>query len=104
LWDFVDFSTLLQRQEKFAGTGMALTVAGAVVPRMIGMGNWMDQALFTTRVLSNENLRQLIVPGIVIAGKSNSQATLSSMTKLTLIHSHCWSCVRCAADSQLSST
>lgn len=69
LWDFVDWSTLLQRQEKFAGTGMALTVAGAVVPRMIGMGNWMDQALLTTRVLGNENLRQLIVPGIVIAGK-----------------------------------
>lgn len=68
-WDFVDWSTLLQRQEKFAGTGMALTVAGAVVPRMIGMGNWMDQAMMTTRVLGNENLRKLIVPGIVIAGK-----------------------------------
>lgn len=68
-WDFVDWSTLLQRQEKLAGTGMALTVAGAVVPRMIGMNTWMDQALLTTRVLSNGNLRQLIVPGIVIAGK-----------------------------------
>ncbi|KAK8933114.1 hypothetical protein H634G_07349 [Metarhizium anisopliae BRIP 53293] len=67
LWDFVDWSTLLQRQEKFAGTGMALTVAGAVVPRMLGMSNWMDHAMLTTRVLSNENLRQLIVPGIVIA-------------------------------------
>ncbi|KAG8427238.1 mitofusin [Metarhizium acridum] len=69
LWDFVDWSTLLQRQEKFAGTGMALTVAGAVVPRMLGMSNWMDHAMLTTRLLSNENLRQLIVPGIVIAGK-----------------------------------
>ncbi|KAF5134377.1 Transmembrane GTPase fzo1 [Metarhizium anisopliae] len=67
LWDFVDWSTLLQRQEKFAGTGMALTVAGAVVPRMLGMSNWMDHAMLTTRVLSNGNLRQLIVPGIVIA-------------------------------------
>lgn len=69
LWDFVDWSTLLQRQEKFAGTGMALTVAGAVVPRMLGMSTWMDQALTATRVLSNENLRQLILPGILVAGE-----------------------------------
>jgi mitofusin len=67
--DFVDWTTLLQRQEKFAGTGMALTVAGAVVPRMIGMNTWMDQAITATRILSNENLRQLIIPGILVAGK-----------------------------------
>lgn len=72
LWDFVDWSTLLQRQEKFAGTGMALTVAGAVVPRMMGFSTWMDQALMATRVLGNDNLRQLILPGIVIAGKLSS--------------------------------
>lgn len=69
LSDFVDWTTLLQRQEKFAGTGMALTVAGAVVPRMIGMNTWMDQAITATRILSNENLRQLIIPGILVAGK-----------------------------------
>ncbi|KAG6016483.1 hypothetical protein E4U54_001345, partial [Claviceps lovelessii] len=34
-WDFVDWTTLLQRQEKYAGTGMALTLAGAVVPKML---------------------------------------------------------------------
>ncbi|QUC19436.1 uncharacterized protein UV8b_03677 [Ustilaginoidea virens] len=67
LWDFVDWSTLLQRQEKVAGTGMALTVAGAVVPRVFGMNSWMDQALLTTRVLGRENLGRLIIPGIVIA-------------------------------------
>lgn len=69
LWDFVDWSTLLQRQEKFAGTGMALTVAGAVVPRMMGFSTWMDQALMASRVLGNGSLRQLIIPGIVMAGK-----------------------------------
>lgn len=67
LLDFVDWSTLLQRQEKMAGTGMALTVAGAVVPRMMGMSTWMDQALTATRVMGNSNLRQLILPGLVIA-------------------------------------
>ena len=69
LWDFVDWSTLMQKQEKFAGTGMALTVAGAIVPRMVGMDTWMSQALTATRVVSNDNLRQLILPGLVIAGK-----------------------------------
>ncbi|PHH83434.1 hypothetical protein CDD82_1088 [Ophiocordyceps australis] len=67
LWDFVDWSTLLQRQEKFAGTGMALTVAGALVPRLMGVNSWFDQALTATRVLSNGNMRQLILPGILVA-------------------------------------
>lgn len=69
LWDFVDWPTLLQRQEKFAGTGMALTVAGAVVPRMMGMNTWVDQVFMATRILSHENLRQLILPGVLIVGK-----------------------------------
>ncbi|RDA94549.1 hypothetical protein CP533_2727 [Ophiocordyceps camponoti-saundersi (nom. inval.)] len=67
LWDFVDWSTLLQRQEKFAGTGMALTLAGAFVPRFVGMSSWMDQALTATRLLSNQNLQRLILPGIFVA-------------------------------------
>ncbi|PFH56150.1 hypothetical protein XA68_17004 [Ophiocordyceps unilateralis] len=67
LSDFVDWSTLLQRQEKFAGTGMALTLAGAFVPRIMGMSNWMDQALTATRLLSNENLQRLVLPGIFVA-------------------------------------
>lgn len=69
LSDFVDWSTLLQRQEKFAGTGMALTVAGAVVPRMMGMSTWMDQVLTATRLLGNGNMRQLIIPGVLVAGE-----------------------------------
>lgn len=68
-WDFVDWSTLLKQQEKYAGTGMALTVAGAVVPRMVGMSTWMDQALMATRLVGNDNLRHLILPGLLVAGK-----------------------------------
>lgn len=67
LWDFVDFSTLLHQQEKMAGTGMALTLATALVPRMVGMGNWMDRAMTATRVLTSENMRSLILPGIAVA-------------------------------------
>ncbi|KAJ6785898.1 hypothetical protein PWT90_05539 [Aphanocladium album] len=79
LWDFVDWSTIMQKQEKLAGTSMALTVAGAVVPRMIGMGSWMDQALTAGKVLGNDNLRQLILPGIAIAAIAASAYVLQQI-------------------------
>ncbi|ATY58605.1 GTPase domain [Cordyceps militaris] len=78
-WDFFDLSTILHKQEKLASTSMALTVAGAIVPRMIGMGSWMDQALTATKVLSNDNLRQLILPGIVIAAVAASAYVLQQI-------------------------
>ncbi|KAG5981765.1 hypothetical protein E4U55_002594 [Claviceps digitariae] len=78
-WDFVDWTTLLQRQEKYAGTGMALTLAGAFVPKMMGISTWMDQALMTTRVLGNGNLRQLILPGIVIAAVAGAAYVLQQI-------------------------
>lgn len=71
LWDFIDWSTLLQRQEKVAGTGMALTLATAVGTQMIGGYGWMNHALSAVRVLGNDNLRRMILPGIALAGKSN---------------------------------
>ena len=70
LLDFVDWSTLMQKQEKYAGTGIALTVAGAIVPRMIGMNTWIDQAITASRLVGSNNLRQLVLPGIFIAGES----------------------------------
>lgn len=67
--DFVDWSTLMQRQEKVAGTGMALTVATALGSRLIGGYGWLDHTMSAARVLGNNNLRRLIVPGIIVAGK-----------------------------------
>lgn len=69
LWDFVDWSTLFQQQEKMAGTGMALTLAGALVPRFVGMNGWMDHAISAARIVGNDNLRRLIIPGIIVAGE-----------------------------------
>jgi mitofusin 2 len=66
LWDFVDWPTILQQQEKVAGTGMALTVATAAGGRLIGGYGWMDHALSTVKVVGNDNLRRLIVPAIVL--------------------------------------
>jgi mitofusin len=68
--DFVDWSTILQRQEKVAGTGMALTLATAVGSQMIGGYSWMNHALSAARVMGNDNLRRMILPGIVLAGKA----------------------------------
>ncbi|KAE9370307.1 hypothetical protein N431DRAFT_411498 [Stipitochalara longipes BDJ] len=65
LWDFFDWSTIMQRQEKLAGTGMALTVATAVGGRMVGGFGWVDGALGAVKVVGNNNLRKLIIPGVI---------------------------------------
>lgn len=67
IWDFFDWSTIIQRQEKMAGTGMALTVATAVGGRMVGGWGWVDGALGAAKVVGNNNMRRLIVPGVVVA-------------------------------------
>lgn len=66
--DFVDWSTLVQRQEKVAGTGMALTVATTVGMQMVGGYSWFDHALSAARIVGNDNLRRMIIPGMVLAG------------------------------------
>ncbi|KAI1143738.1 hypothetical protein F5Y05DRAFT_362384 [Hypoxylon sp. FL0543] len=70
LWDLVDWSTLMQRQEKVAGTGMALTVATAIGGRLVGGMGWMDHTLNVVKIVGNDNLRKLIVPGLVLAAVS----------------------------------
>ncbi|KAL7935711.1 hypothetical protein V8C35DRAFT_298039 [Trichoderma chlorosporum] len=77
--DFVDISTLMHSQEKFAGTGMALTIAGAVVPRMLGMNSWVDHAITATRIIGNDNLRRLILPGLVVAAIAASAYVLQQI-------------------------
>jgi mitofusin len=70
IWDFFDWSTVLQRQEKMAGTGMAMTVATVVGGRMVGGFGWVDGALGAVKVVGNNNLRRLIIPGVIATGKS----------------------------------
>jgi mitofusin len=70
LWDFFDWSTILQRQEKVAGTGMAMTVVTVVGSRMVGGFGWVDGALGAAKVVGNNNLRKLIIPGVIATGRS----------------------------------
>lgn len=69
LWDFFDISALWgDKQEKLAGTSMALTVAGVLGGRMVGGVGWIDGAVGAAKVMGTRNMRRLIVPGIVTAG------------------------------------
>lgn len=69
IWDFFDVGGLWERQEKVAGTGMAMTVVGVLGSRMIGGVGWIDGAMGAARVMGGKNMRRLILPGIVAAGK-----------------------------------
>ncbi|KIW03538.1 uncharacterized protein PV09_05299 [Verruconis gallopava] len=63
--DFFDLASLWERQEKVAGTSMALTVAGVVGGRLVGGVHWVDGALGAVKVLGVNNVRRLIIPGLI---------------------------------------
>ncbi|KAH6624666.1 hypothetical protein B0J18DRAFT_185803 [Chaetomium sp. MPI-SDFR-AT-0129] len=63
-WDFVDWSTLMQREEK---AGMALTVAGVVGTGVLSGYGQMNIALRAAQLLGNDNLRRMFVPGVIAA-------------------------------------
>ncbi|OBT53456.1 hypothetical protein VE04_06141 [Pseudogymnoascus sp. 24MN13] len=65
VWDFFDWSTILHRQEKVAGTGMAMTVGPRGAAKLVG----------------NNNLRKLIVPGVLAAVKSPTPAPAASQPR-----------------------
>ena len=50
---------------------MALTVAGVVGTGVIGSVGQMNIAFRAAQVLGSDNLRRMIVPGVIAAGKPN---------------------------------
>ena len=86
-WDFVDVRGVWERQEKVAGTGMAVTVVGVLGGRMIGGVGWVDGVLGAARIMGTRNLKHMIVPGLLTAGTSLPQHLILSLRKLTSIHS-----------------
>jgi len=67
--DFFDFTSIWERQEKVASTSMAVTVAGVVGTRMVGGVGWLDGALTATKLMGSNNMRKLIIPGLLLTGK-----------------------------------
>ncbi|KAM0722801.1 hypothetical protein Q7P37_002243 [Cladosporium fusiforme] len=79
VWDFFDVTSIWERQEKVASTSMAVTVAGVVGTRMIGGVGWVDGALTATRVLGANNMRRLLLPGIILTAVLGVSYTLSQI-------------------------
>lgn len=78
--DFVDFSTLMQREEK---AGMALTVAGVVGTTVISGYSQVNLAFRAAQILGSENLRKLIIPGVIAGGEFFLFSRVTIINKLT---------------------
>lgn len=71
LWDFFDIASLWERQEKMAGTGVAMTAVTVLGGRAFGGFSWVDSAFSAAKFFGPNNLRRLFLPGILAAGKSS---------------------------------
>jgi mitofusin len=84
LLDFFDFTSIWERQEKVASTSMAVTVAGVVGTRMVGGVGWLDGALTATKLMGSNNMRKLIIPGLLLTGKFTAILIIQSITLILL--------------------
>jgi mitofusin 2 len=85
LLDFFDIGGLWERQEKVVGTGMAMTVVGTLGTRAIGGIGWVDGAFGAVKVMGSRNMRHLILPGIVAAGKPGSKILQNRISCMLMI-------------------
>ncbi|KAF1945913.1 hypothetical protein EJ02DRAFT_337350 [Clathrospora elynae] len=81
VWDFFDVASLWERQEKAAGAGMAMTVAGVVGGRLVGGVGWLDGALGAAKVMGTSNMRRLIIPGLIAGIALGVSYVLASVPK-----------------------
>ncbi|KAF3895060.1 Transmembrane GTPase [Trichophyton interdigitale] len=65
VWDFIDLPGFWERQEKVAGTGMAMTVLGVLGGRALGGIGWLDGVMGAARILGPNTMRKLLVPGLL---------------------------------------
>ncbi|OQE32897.1 hypothetical protein PENFLA_c001G02147 [Penicillium flavigenum] len=77
LWDFFDIASLWERQEKMAGTGVAMTAVTVLGGRALGGFSWMDSALSAVKVIGPNNMRRLFFPGILAAAVLTTAYVLS---------------------------
>ncbi|KAE8356705.1 hypothetical protein BDV28DRAFT_64852 [Aspergillus coremiiformis] len=79
LWDFFDIAGIWERQEKVAGTGMAMTAVTVLGGRAFGGISWVDNMFSAAKFLGPNNLRRLLVPGIVAAAALTAAYVLSTI-------------------------
>ncbi|RKF59952.1 Transmembrane GTPase fzo1 [Erysiphe neolycopersici] len=66
IWDFFDWSSILNQQEKMAGTSVALTVATVMSGKAVGTWAWADGILTSMRAVGLNNVRRVLIPGILV--------------------------------------
>ncbi|KAL4868071.1 hypothetical protein BDV12DRAFT_170306 [Aspergillus spectabilis] len=79
LFDFFDISGLWERQEKLAGTGMAMTAVTVLGGRAFGGISWVDSVFGAAKFLGPRNMRRLFIPGILAAAVVTTAYLLSSI-------------------------
>ncbi|KGO67611.1 hypothetical protein PITC_063740 [Penicillium italicum] len=79
LWDFFDIAGLWERQEKIAGTGVAMTAVTVLGGRALGGFSWVDSALSAVKVIGPNNIRRLFFPSILAAAVLTTAYVLSSI-------------------------
>jgi len=86
LWDFFDIAGLWERQEKMAGTGMAVTAVTVLGGRAFGGFSWVDSALSAIKVVGPNNMRRMFFPGLLAVGKFSNLPSVCTIT-LTRLNS-----------------
>jgi mitofusin len=79
LLDFFDITGLWERQEKLAGTGMAMTAVTVLGGRAFGGISWLDSAFSAAKLLGPNHMRRLLLPGIIAAAAVTVAYVLSSI-------------------------
>ncbi|KAJ0418414.1 hypothetical protein BJY00DRAFT_287748 [Aspergillus carlsbadensis] len=79
LLDFFDIAGIWERQEKIAGTGMAMTAVTVLGGRAFGGISWVDSMFSAVKFLGPNNLRRLFLPGIVAAAVLTTAYVLSTI-------------------------
>jgi mitofusin len=80
LWDFFDIAGLWERQEKVAGTGVAMTAVTVLGGRVFGGFSWVDSALSAIKVVGPNNMRRMFFPSILAAGKFSGYRSFQTHT------------------------
>ncbi|OOF93089.1 hypothetical protein ASPCADRAFT_209710 [Aspergillus carbonarius ITEM 5010] len=78
LLDFFDISGIWERQEKVAGTGMAMTAVTVLGGRAFG-GSWVDSVFSAAKFLGPNNLRRLFIPGVMAVAVLTAAWMISSI-------------------------
>ncbi|KAJ5757505.1 uncharacterized protein N7511_006199 [Penicillium nucicola] len=79
LWDFFDIAGLWERQEKMAGTGVAMTAVTVLGGRALGGFSWVDSALSAVKVIGPNNMRRMFLPSLLAAAVLTAAYVLNSI-------------------------